>query len=61
MKKTKTAMMISSATTLVLFMIAMVSYIRTGLWDGQLSGLIACNAAICGCVCDKYNKMKKAE
>ena len=60
MKKTRTGMTISAVTTLVLFIMAIVNYIHTGFWDITLSGLIACNAAICCCSVEKY-KAEKSE
>ncbi|SEL01033.1 hypothetical protein [Ruminococcus albus] len=61
MKKERTALIISTVTTLVLFIIAMVNYIQTGFWDTTLSGLIACNACICCCTEEKYRSAKKAQ
>ena len=46
MKKAKTAYIISAIIMILLFVGGIVNYILTGAWDGELSGIMACNTAI---------------
>lgn len=62
MKETRNAKVIMIVTTVLTLMCAaagVASYIKTGFWDAQLSGVIACSTVACALSSEKYTKLKK--
>ena len=62
MKKTiraKRMMIATTALTLMLAAAGVVNYIKTGIWDAQLSCVISCATVACVLASDEYTKHKK--
>ena len=57
-KRARFAMIVTSATLIIMVIGVIANFIRTGMWDGASCSALACNTVVCSYALQRYKNAK---